>query len=251
MACGSVENSFKQLYYRFRKKYLHKVHESQIIRRLLKPGWLSADVGANEGYHTLCMAHCVGSTGKVFSFEPDPFNFSLLSNQVNKYGFQNVRLIQKAVSNRVGQVQFYLHKQNKGSHSFFGSNHLSLFNEKPILVEAITLDQFLKSYDYKLDYLKMDIEGAEILALKGAQKVLRKNKELIIFLEYNPEVLLRSGQNPMNLLDLLQESGFYYFYKAHGNMKALKKVMKSEIFELKAGLYWNIVCSKNGLVPRY
>lgn len=232
-----------QYYFRLRKKYFYKVEESEIIRKLIKPGMIAADLGANDGYHTLLMADCVGQNGKVFSFEPESTAFGLLQNNVIKHGFKNIQLIQKAVVHKSEKRPFYLCQDQPGSHSLFSSER----HIRGGVIETITLDEFLEPYQQKLDYLKLDIEGSELLALKGSKKVLIKNKNLIIFFEYNQEVLSRSGEEPSLLLDYLSDNDFHYFYKANRRMKSPLKVSKSDIANIQKGMYWNAVCSRNPL----
>jgi hypothetical protein len=94
---------------------IHEPLETGLVKEKIKKGDVVLDIGANIGYYTLIFAKLVGEEGKVFAFEPEPTNFSLLEKNVEINGYKNVVLIQKAVSNETGKIRLYL---SKGSATF-------------------------------------------------------------------------------------------------------------------------------------
>jgi FkbM family methyltransferase len=175
--------------------------ETELFKKQVKKGMTVLDIGAHIGYYTLLAANLVGENGRVFAFEPHPHNFAMLEKNVGINGYKNVVLVQKAVSNQSGHIKLFL--------SEYGTLH-SLSNQvgkKSIVVEAVTLDEFLGK-DCQVDVVKVDIEGAEMLALLGADRLIRTNGNLKIFTEFVPERLKISGFLPEEYLNKLMDYGF-------------------------------------------
>ena len=176
-------------------------NETQILKKLIKKGMSVFDIGANIGYYTLIFSRLVGKNGRVFSFEPDPENFRLLVKNIKVNKFKNITPVQKAVSNKNGKIILYLCQEHKGNHSIIEN-----FAWKKIMVESTTLDSFLRT-GIKPDLIKMDIEGAEYLALLGMKKTLTKNKKIILLTELSSSVpkqlfnLFKSFGLKVNLID--------------------------------------------------
>jgi len=116
------------------------------------------DIGANIGYYTLIFARLVGEQGRVFAFEPDPANFSLLAKNVAVNNYHNVELIQKAVSDQTGNARLYLSPKSTVDHRIYSSND----NRKFIDVEAVRLDDYFLDNNGKIDFIKMDIQGLKV-----------------------------------------------------------------------------------------
>lgn len=87
-------------------KGVHEEFETELVKRMIKRGDVVLDIGANIGYYTLIFAKIVGEDGKVFAFEPDPTNFALLKRNVEINGYKNILLVQKAVSNKSGKLNY-------------------------------------------------------------------------------------------------------------------------------------------------
>ena len=136
---------------------VHEPFETEIIKKEIKKGDTVLDIGANIGYYTLIFAELVGENGKVFAFEPDPTNFAILEKNVEANGYKNVVLVQKAVTNKPGKLGLYLNEDRKAAHRIYDPHNGS----KSIEIESIKLDDYFKDYDGEMDFIKMDIEGAE------------------------------------------------------------------------------------------
>jgi FkbM family methyltransferase len=137
--------------------------KQRILSRLVAPGAIAYDIGAQAGFFTLALSRLTGSQGHVFAFEPDPQNASALRRHVAINGLKNVSIIQAAVSADNGLIGFH------------GSSATSrISDESKYMVPSISLDQFVK-YGFPVpDVVKMDIEGAEVLALNGATSILER-----------------------------------------------------------------------------
>lgn len=178
---------------------------TNIINDIVKPGMICADVGANVGYFTLLLASIVGPEGRVYAFEPEPTNFAFLERNIALNKFTNVTLIQKAVSDSTGNASLYLDANNLGSHTLSKNN--TLMNAGKISVDTITLDEFFSTKNLMPNFLKIDVEGAEGLVFKGANRILSKENVKIV-MEYFPHHLKNIGTDPKELLESLENKGF-------------------------------------------
>ena len=162
--------------------------ETKIVKENIKKNDVVVDVGANIGYYTLLMAK---NNAVVHSFEPESKNFNLLQKNVSVNNFSsNVTLYNKAVSNFNGSSKLVLSEFSPGQHKLLNSR----FGTKSIDIEVTMIDLD------KIDFAKIDVEGAEFNVLKG-MKIL-PNKILI---EFNAMNLEESGTNYNDFLNYLNK----------------------------------------------
>jgi len=197
---------------------------TELFKRRIKRGDVVLDIGAFIGYYTLIAARLVGENGKVFAFEPDPTNFQLLRKNVSINCYENVIAVQKAVSDRTGKTKLYLSKDNPGDHRIYESYD----RRQSIEIEAIRLDDYFKNYERKIDFIKMDVQGAEEFVIRGMPLVLQKNRNIEIVIEFWPIGLKRSGVEPEEHLKSLVECSF----KIYDINEQKRKVELSTIGEL-------------------
>lgn len=173
---------------------------TRLFRHIVKPGMIVIDVGAHIGYFTRLAAKLAGRNGRVFAFEPDEENAVLLAQNTRRYG--TVRIEKSAVGEKNGRVPFYHVRGSTGCHST-----IAQVDAEPSEVPVITLDSFLSSAGAeRIDIIKMDIEGGELSALRGMEKILYSKPQLIV--EYNPAALVRGGNAPEALFEHLALRGF-------------------------------------------
>lgn len=218
--------------------------ETVLFKGLVKRGMVVADIGAHVGYYSLLAAMRVGEDGKVFAFEPHPDNYSLLLKNIEVNGYKNAIPIQKAVSNKSGTVQLHLHPENKG-----GSRICDFpLSRQHILVSAITLDDFFKDKDYQIDLIRMDIEGAEMWAVEGMDKIISENKNLTIIAEFFPRALRTFGVSPKHYVNKLVEHGFQ-LYEIDEEQEAIKPIDAASITknvdsESRLHNFTNLLCKR-------
>ncbi len=193
---------------------IHEKLVTNLIKKEIHSGDVVLDIGAHIGYYTLQFANLVGSTGKVYAFEPEPKNFELLKKNVQINKHDNVVLIQKIVSDKDGIVEFFISKFDSIGNKLFKSDE----SGSSIKVGSTTLDEYFKDLKKKIDFIKMDIQGGEGKATLGMKNLLKENKNLKIIQQWAPEPLKQNHTNPEDHLKFLQHIG-YKFYEIDGTIK--------------------------------
>jgi FkbM family methyltransferase len=172
-------------------------------------GDVVVDIGAHWGYFTLLAASLCGERGRVFAFEPHPRNFGLLTKNIEANGLANVVAVQKAVSNRTGSARLF-QSQITLRHSLCSPPAEWRLEGEPaeetIAVESVALDDFFARSSGEPRLIKMDIEGAEPLALAGMQGLIERNPLLVLIAEFNPSYL--DAKAAADFLDQLAACGF-------------------------------------------
>jgi FkbM family methyltransferase len=149
-------------------------HLVACFRRICRRGSIAFDIGANVGYHTLMLAQLVGSDGVCYAFEPNSENCRLILLSAEQNQLSNVKLIPIALSDRPGWAYFSPHV---GSNGGFATRDAELSDGSGVVVPVFILD------DLQLpppDLIKVDVEGAEYRALKGAEKSIGRSRPAII-----------------------------------------------------------------------
>jgi FkbM family methyltransferase len=200
--------------------------ETEIFKKEIKKGDVVLDIGANIGYYTLIAARLVGEKGKVFAFEPHPQNFALLKKNIKLNGYKNVTLVEKAVSNKNKKLKLYLSGYDCGAHSLYNSHKGQHFVE----VESIRLDDYFSKLGKKIDFVKIDVEGAEYEALQGMSKIIKRNKDIKIVTEFYPALFKKSGIAPEEFLEFLTREGFN-LYNINELEKKIEPVYISEFLK--------------------
>jgi FkbM family methyltransferase len=134
------------------------------LKTYLREGMVFVDVGANIGSHAINAARLVGRTGSVFAFEADPDTYQLLADNIKSNSLRNIVLKQTCVSDHVGTLSFYKHKDSAKSSIVDRGEKLS------VTLPSDTLDNLVPA-DTKIDILKVDVEGAELSVLRGGHTV--------------------------------------------------------------------------------
>jgi FkbM family methyltransferase len=184
---------------------VYERQETELVKKLIKPGMAILDIGANIGYYTLIFAKLIGQRGVVYAFEPDPNNCNILALNLKQNNFSNVILIQKAISNKKEKVKLFIDEVNLGAHSF-SENNIQLKKGGFIETETMTLDSFFKNRN-RVDFIKIDTQGAEGLVIEGATE-LKKRNNLKILMEFWPFGLKNLKTSPERLLETLKDFGF-------------------------------------------
>jgi FkbM family methyltransferase len=200
-----LPSSFNRTFQAYIVKGGWEEETTRLFKELAKKGDTIVDIGANIGYYTLLASDIVGSEGKVYAFEPSPLNYDLLVGNIKLNNFNNVVAVQKAVSDRNGKLEFYLNDQDMGAHTIYKPDRVG----KSVFVESITLDDYFKGKESPIDIVKMDVEGAEMAVIQGMDNIIKLNKNLKIFAEFNIPWVKRAGITPEYFISQLMN--YYHF----------------------------------------
>lgn len=181
------EGELKRIHYRHRIRngtFVSDEPEFAVLSRMIKDGDCVVDIGANVGFYTKRFAELVGSHGRVIAFEPIPETFVLLANNVEICGFSNVTLVNAAVSEGTGVAGMTVPSYSDGGQRNYYQAHLS--HDGELRVMTVALDALQIPMPVKL--IKIDVEGNEISALKGMQRLLARDHPLLIVEAGRPDV---------------------------------------------------------------
>ncbi|MFH1079353.1 MAG: FkbM family methyltransferase [Pseudomonadota bacterium] len=173
----------------------------------IRAGDIVFDIGACVG---LVSVHAAKKDVMVYSFEPDPYYRSRLTNNMRLNGLDNVNVIEWAVSDHAGQATLFTDGENGNSPS------LRKIGERgSVMVKTDSIDKAIHRGDIPIpSVIKLDIEGAEILALRGMQELLIANHSpRAIFMEVHPDFLRYFGSSEKEIEDMMFQCGYTLDYK--------------------------------------
>lgn len=159
------------------------------VREFVRPGMTVYDVGANIGYISLLLAHAARPNGQVFAFEALPANVERIRRNIALNGLENqIMPVPQAVADQGGELTFYVH-ESVGMGKVAGSaGRPQEQYQAEITVKALSLDEFVYQQGNPApDIVKMDIEGGEVLALPGMQRILTEHHPLLLLELHGPE----------------------------------------------------------------
>lgn len=179
--------------------------ETDYVRRIVKPGWVCVDVGACFGWYSILLSRAVGSTGQVHVFEPVRSNFECLADNVALNGATNILLNNVALGDQPGRLQLFLPAEGVSA-SF--QPHSSTSKCTVLEADVITLDGYAQQAGLvQLDFLKADIEGAELLLLKGGRQTLQRFRPTLL-LEIQASSTRLFGHEPEVVFNFLRTLGY-------------------------------------------
>lgn len=214
----------------------YEVNETKWLRERVKSDWVFFDVGANFGYYSMLVSQLSHKQARVYSFEPFGRNYAQLNHNKALNNFERLHTFKLALSNATGEIAFRAPQLSNMGHGKIDireeGEHRGEGSEK---VQTTTLDNFVRAQSVqKIDFIKVDIEGAEMLFLEGAAETLREFRP-IMMMEFNPESLEEFGTSADALLRKLKDLD-YKTFRVRAN--------RLEAFEDMKGIedYCNLIC---------
>lgn len=202
-----------------------------LVNHTIKPSMVVADVGAHIGLFSLFAAR---RAIHVHAFEPAPVNVAYLRRNVEANQLSNVTITQAAVSDKAGELTFYLMPGHTMGHSAFRSSWTS----EALTVPAVTLDEAFAGK--QLDFVKIDVDGHEMAVLAGMIKTLKRpNLQLVIELS-NASITREAGYEPVEQLELLASYGFQFHRIDKQGLPY--PVSQSELLRALSGGAINVYC---------
>lgn len=209
----------------------YEVFELEVFEKLLIKGSVVLDVGANIGIYSLVAARIVDSTGSVTALEPTKDNLSMLRTNLKANNATRVAVVSKAAGAKKEELAIYKQANSMGTHS------ISRKGGDIEMIDVVTID----SLRLKPTVMKIDVEGYEVLVLKGAKNSLKSVEYLLI--EYAPALLKASGHTLSDMTTILKRE-FTTFYEFN---EKLNKLIEINVDDLKAVNNTNILACRKGV----
>jgi len=221
-----------------KKDKIYEQETTLFIRNYLNEGDTVWDVGANIGYFTLEFARSVGSRGKVLSFEPHPEIFKVLLRNVSRNRYQNINLQNVACGEEATISKLYFSTENEGNHKIVANSS----SNDSVETKVVKLSTYLETHAPRL--IKMDIEGAELLALKGLGADYLKNNSVDFVIEYHPYEMSFFNIEGEEVLDFFISSGYKFRNLAYPDSPIILKQEILQKYKKEERSLTNLFCSK-------
>lgn len=192
----------------------YEVAERAFMRRLLTPGMTVIDVGANAGVYALSAAKLVGPAGRVIAFEPSPRERARLGAHLRLNAVKNVTVEPAAIGNLDTDVDlFVVDDVQTGCNSL---RPLQADRTRTIRVPMWRLDNYLAQHGVgHVDFVKMDVEGGERDALRGAEQLFQRDRPVLLC-EIEETRIRPWGYEPREIFDLVAAWNYRWFAVARG-----------------------------------
>ena len=179
----------------------YESHLTAVFERYCTPGMTVVDVGANLGYYSLLASKLVGESGRVIALEPNSENCRLLLSSLRLHGTGNVQLVPVAADTATGWAYYSTHVGSNGGLI----DDRDLLAHPGVVVPTFRLDDIV---DGPVGFLKMDVEGAEGRVVKGATRLIERDRP-VITTELKEEMLQRvSGSSVAEYLGYFEGLGY-------------------------------------------
>lgn len=206
------------------------------------------DVGANIGYTSFVFSKLLTKGFKVFAFEPEPANFSLLQKMVRNRGLEEeIDAWNVAVGQSSGVTHLWLNEMHHADHRIVTENFKAgiRHDAETIRVPMVSIDEFVKERQLApISFIKIDVQGYELPVLKGLRQTLRENQNAVVAFEYAQDSANELGFDPHTVLEFFTLLDFrLYTLRQDGSLQPLG----DKVLDLTECAYINIVASRTNL----
>lgn len=183
----------------------YELVQTQFLKKVIKENWINFDIGSNIGYYTLLLAK-LSPQGQTHAFEPNKLVYDLLNLNTSINNLRNVFTNNVALGDRSGYDKFNITKDS-GFSSFKDTKRMKI--SKVVKIKTKTIDSYmLENKIEKVDFIKIDAEGAEKLVLAGGRKSLKKLKPKIISIEVCKQNLKSFRESGSSIVNFLNNFGY-------------------------------------------
>jgi FkbM family methyltransferase len=228
---------YKILYPVFKKR--QDAVEIAWMRRLVQRRSNVLDIGANIGFYTSLLSDLVGSAGRVYAFEPEPINFKHLSAIAGDR--QNVTLVPKAVSDRSEKLLIYTSPNLNVDHRTYKVANYEL----AIPVQAVSIDDYVGGR-FPVNFIKMDIQGFELPALRGMERTVIANAAMVIFSEFWPYGFRQCGTSASVVYDYIRSLDLQMWLPERDKLRHVSRTTVEQFLENETA-YYNVILSRTAL----
>lgn len=211
---------------------------TQLVKERVRQGMTVIDGGANIGYYTLLFSHLVGASGTVYAFEPDPSMYQALLKNISENALTNVKAYEYALGRTSGVASFIA----EGGVSSRLSTETQP-NGQLITVQVVALDNLFQAAE-SIDFVKLDVEGAEIECLEGMRNIIQRSANISVVLEVN---LNKIGVEANTLFARLREFCFEEIYAIEDDFYVMNENDLSNLFDSTVARrkhVFNLLCAR-------
>jgi FkbM family methyltransferase len=171
--------------------------EYRAFREAVRPGMTALDVGANVGAYSLLLGQWVGSSGAVFAFEPAPAAHDGLQRHIRLNGLDAIVTPLRAAAGAASATARFVVESTGGESRLATAADATATT---VDVPVTTIDEFCAREHVTPDFIKIDVEGAELDVLRGARETIRRTRgRLALFVEMHPSIWRRSGSSSVDV----------------------------------------------------
>jgi FkbM family methyltransferase len=203
----------------------YEKNESAMMERLIGKGDTFFDIGANIGWYSINIASAYRDA-KIFSFEPIPKTFAQLNRNIKLNLLFNITTYNFGFSDRDDNFPFFYYPEGSGNASavnLTGRDDVQVVNCK-----VRTLDDFIAETGHHIDFIKCDVEGAELMVFRGGIKTISRDLP-IIFSEILRKWSAKFGYNPNEIFDLFRSVGYEAYTIKDAALIRFKKMDESTV----------------------
>jgi FkbM family methyltransferase len=211
--------------------------EIELLKKHIKPGDTVLDIGANIGFYATILSDIVGEKGKIHCFEPDTTNFAHLKKTTSSY--KNIIINNKAVGPKTEKLKIYTSKNLNVDHRTYKPEEY----DREIEIDAVSIDDYLTGT--RVDFIKMDIQGFEMEAMKGMKETLKNNPNVKMISEFWPYGLRKAGSSVRDFFILLKELNFKVEILKDNKLETLNLETVLKLEPLGEEHYFNILVTPN------
>jgi FkbM family methyltransferase len=217
---------------------IREAEHVQQVKNNLKPSMSGIDLGANVGYYALIEAQRIGKTGKIFAIEPEPGNIDLLKKNIQANDFEDIVSVSQYIIGDQDKMSELRISALSNRHSMSTANRYKVQGtDKAITVKIpmIKLDTFMEKNNIQpkdIDFLRMDIEGYEVMVLQGMSRLLSATTPLKIFIELHPKWYGEWGWTFEKLLNYLGSFSLHIksiAYKSEGGTVVINNPTREQV----------------------
>ena len=200
------------LYDRYYNHGYSEVAEQDFCASYIKPGMTAFDVGANYGMYTMLLSKLVG-LGQVHAFEPEQWNFYRLQCNLVINRCKNVKAHPCAVFSSTGEVTLNVFQKEQFGWHTLGTPNMVVGGQRVLpntkcRVRSVSLDEYCdQNRIARIDFLKVDVEGAELDVFQGARRLLRHGRIECVLFEISKPMIEGMGHEPVEIFDFLRGFG--------------------------------------------
>jgi FkbM family methyltransferase len=201
-----------------------EVAELLFVERFLRPRMTVLDIGAHHGLYSLLASKKVGPQGRVIAFEPSPRERRALRLNLALNWSRNVSVYKVALGSEAGEADFFVVEGTETGCNSLRPPDLKAGTYRPIRVRVAVLDDWLREHKIEfVDFIKIDVEGAELEVLRGASKLLSTRPRPVVLIEVAEIRTAPWGYSARETIHLMQKMGYVWFnISSDGSLSGLQ-----------------------------